>query len=183
MVDVLETGDAPIFVSLPQMRDLGMTFELDPQGDKITSPAFGLHSSPAEYSTMGHLALDLTSLTYQPTAKSSDRPGKPRRHASEREQAYPAHTQKTTSEEDDEHLVHQDHVFPSHDEDEQPLVRPASRKKPHKERRDQVTDDGDLCTLASSETFSSCTNTKETGTASKARRICHSGTRSDKELA
>ena len=38
-VDVLETGDVPILFSLPQMRNLGMTIELDPQGDKITCPA------------------------------------------------------------------------------------------------------------------------------------------------
>ena len=42
MVDVLETGDVHIFLSLPQMRNLGTTIELDPQGDKITCPAFGL---------------------------------------------------------------------------------------------------------------------------------------------
>ena len=53
-VDVLETGDVPILFSLPQMRNLGMTIGLDPQGDKVTCPAFGLFSSSAEYSTMGH---------------------------------------------------------------------------------------------------------------------------------
>ena len=47
-VDVLETGDVPI----------------------LFSPAFGLFSSPAECSTMEHIVLDLTSLTYQPTTKS-----------------------------------------------------------------------------------------------------------------
>ena len=95
MVDVLEAGDAPILFSLLRMRNLGMTIELDPQGDKITCPAFGLFSSPAEYSTMGHIVLDLTSLTYQPTTKSSDRSDHPKRHVifamSERKPAYPAH--------------------------------------------------------------------------------------------
>ena len=60
------------------MKNLGMTFELDPKGDKITCPAFGLYSSPAEYSTMGHIVLDLTSLTYQP--KSRERSAHPKRH-------------------------------------------------------------------------------------------------------
>ena len=87
---VLETGDVPILFSLPQMKNLGMTIELDPKGDKITCPAFGLFSSPAEYSTMGHIVLDLTSLTYQPPTKSS-----PKKHVifamSERKLAYPAH--------------------------------------------------------------------------------------------
>ena len=41
-------------------------------------PVFGLFSSPAEYSTMGHVVLDLTSLTYQPTTDSSDRSGHPK---------------------------------------------------------------------------------------------------------
>ena len=62
-VDVLETSDVPVLFPLPQMRNLGTTFELDPQGDKITCPAFGLFSTPDECSTVGHMVLDLTSLT------------------------------------------------------------------------------------------------------------------------
>ena len=65
-VDALETGDVPTLFSLPQMKNLGMTIELDPKGDQITCPAFGLYSSPVEYSTMGHIVLDLTCLAYQP---------------------------------------------------------------------------------------------------------------------
>ena len=52
------------------MKNLGMTVELDPKGDKRTFPTFGLYSSPAEHSTMGHIVLDLTSLAHQPTTKS-----------------------------------------------------------------------------------------------------------------
>ena len=78
MVDVLETEDIPSLFSLPQMRNLGMTIELDPQGDKITCPAFGLFCSQTEYSTMGHIVLDLTSLTYQPQTRSSNRSGYPK---------------------------------------------------------------------------------------------------------
>ena len=74
-VDVLETGNVPFLFSLPQMKNLGTTVELDPKGDKITCQAFGLHSSPAEYSTMGHIVLDLTSRTYQPNSRErSTRP-------------------------------------------------------------------------------------------------------------
>ena len=69
VVDVVETSDVPILFSLPQMRSFGMTIEMDPQGDKITCPAFGLYSSPAEYSTKGHIVVDLTNLTYQLTTK------------------------------------------------------------------------------------------------------------------
>ena len=79
-VDVLETGDVPILFVVPQMRSVGMTIELDPMVDKITCPAFDLYSSPVEYSTMGHIVLDLTSLAYQPTTKSSERSGHPKRH-------------------------------------------------------------------------------------------------------
>ena len=43
-VDVLETGNVPILFSLPQMKNMGMTIELDPKGDKITCPPFGLCS-------------------------------------------------------------------------------------------------------------------------------------------
>ena len=133
MVDVFETGEVSILFALPQMRNWDMTIELDPQGDKLKCPPFGLYSSPAEYSTMGHLVLDLTSLTYQPTTKSSDRPGNPRRHVtfamSERKPAYPAHTQTISEDEDYGPLVHPDHAFTS-DLNDQPLVRQATRNKP-----------------------------------------------------
>ena len=75
---MLETGNVPISFSLPQIQNLGMTVELDPKGDKITCQSFGLHSSPAEYSTMGHVVIDLTGLTYQP--KSRERSTHPKRH-------------------------------------------------------------------------------------------------------
>ena len=44
-VGVLGTGDVPILFSPPQMKNLGMTIELDPKGDKITCPAIGLYES------------------------------------------------------------------------------------------------------------------------------------------
>ena len=58
-VDVLETSDVPIFFPLSQMRNLGTTVELDPKGDKITCPAFGLYSSPAEHSHTGTYCVGL----------------------------------------------------------------------------------------------------------------------------
>ena len=76
----LRQVNVPILLSLPQMRNVGMTIELHPRGDKITCPAFGVFSSPAECSTMGHIVLDLTSLTYQPTTKSSNRSGHTKKH-------------------------------------------------------------------------------------------------------
>ena len=49
-VDVLETRDVPILFSLSQMKNLGMSIEVDPIGDNITCPALGLYSSPTEHS-------------------------------------------------------------------------------------------------------------------------------------
>ena len=93
-VDVLETSDVPILFSLSQMEKLGTTIELDPEKDKITCPAFGLYSCPAEYSTIGHIVLDITNVACQPTTKSREQPGHPKRHVtfamSERRPAYPA---------------------------------------------------------------------------------------------
>ena len=150
-VDVLETGDVPILFSLHQMKNFGMTIEPDPKGDKITCPAFGLYSSPAEYSTMGHIVLDLTSLAHQPTTKSRERSGHPRRHVtfamSERKPAYPAHAQDMHGDEDDRPLAQRDHIVVSDDGDDQPLEQPAPRKVPTEERRDPGTDDGDLAPL------------------------------------
>ena len=92
---MLETGDVSILFSLTQMKNLGMTVELDPKGDEITRPAFGLFSSPAEHSTMGHIVLDLTNGAYQSTTKSLEQPGHQKRHETfamtERRPAYPAH--------------------------------------------------------------------------------------------
>ena len=100
---------------------------------------------------MGHIVLDLTSLTYQPTTKSSDRLGIRRRHVTfailERKPAYPAHTQSISEDEDDGPFVQPDHAVVSDDEDDQPLVRPATRREPSEKRLDQTTDDGDLAPL------------------------------------
>ena len=77
-VYVLETGDVPILFSRSQMKNVGISIELDPKGDNITCPAFGLYFTPAEYSTMGHIVLDLTSLAYQP--KLRERSARPKKH-------------------------------------------------------------------------------------------------------
>ena len=125
-VDVLETGGVPILSALPQINSLGMTIELDTEGDKITCPAFGLYSSPAEYSTMGHIVLDLTSTAYQPTTKSRERSGDPRRHVtfdmSERKAACPAHAQDMYEDEDERPLAQRDHTVVSDDGDDPSLV-------------------------------------------------------------
>ena len=102
-VDVLQTRNVPILFSLPNMKNLGMTIELDPKGDKITCQAFGVHSSPAGYSTMGHIVLDLTSLTYQP--KSRERSVHPKRHVTfaltGKKSVYPVHSPELDEDDDD----------------------------------------------------------------------------------
>ena len=151
-VDVLGTGDVPILFSLSQMKNLGATTELDPKGDKITCLAFGLYSSPTEYSTMGHIVLDLANLAYQPTTKSSEQPGHPKRHVtfamSQQKPACPAHAPDMHEDEDD---------------DDKPLVRPGSRKEPAEGRRDPATDDEDLLPLVPPRLLSAAPETKRKG--------------------
>ena len=130
---MLEKDDVPILLSLPQMQNMDMTVELDPQGAKITCPAYGLYSSTVEYSTMGHIVLDLTSLAYQP--KSRERSARPTKHVtlaeSQKKSGYPARPQELDDDEDDKPVVHSDRTTVSEggDEDDKPLVQPASKEK------------------------------------------------------
>ena len=127
----------PIFFSHPQMKHLGMTIELDPKGDKITCPAFGLYSSPAEYFTLGHIVLDWRSLAYQP--KSSEQSPHPKRHVtfalSEQKSANPAHARELDEDDDDKPRVRPNRSIVSEDEDDEPLVRPSSRTELLKKKK------------------------------------------------
>ena len=73
---------------------------------------------------MGHIVLDLTSLAYQPTTKSREQPGHPKRHVTfamaERKPAYPAHAPD----------MHEDE-----DKDDKPLVTLGSPKTTFKWKR------------------------------------------------
>ena len=124
---MLGTDDVPIPFSLPQMQNLVVTLELDPKGAKITCPAVGLYSSPVEYSTMGHIALDLTNLAYQP--KLRERSSRPAKYVifalSQRKSAYPARVQKLDDDEDDKPLVRSNCTTVSDEEDDKPLVQPT----------------------------------------------------------
>ena len=139
-VDVLETCNVPILFSLHQMHNLGNTLELDPKGNKITCPAFGLYSSPADYSTMGHIVLDLTSLAYQP--KSRERSARWTKHVtlalSQRRSAYAAHTRELDEDEDEQPLVRSDGNADSEDEDDKPRVQLTSRKEPVEDKRESA---------------------------------------------
>ena len=104
---------------------MGTTIELDPKGDKITWPAFGLYSSPAEYSTMGHVVLDVTGLAHQP--KSRERPTHPKRHVTfvltVKKCVNPVHSPKL-----------------GEDDDDKPLAQPESRTELIKEKRELVAE-------------------------------------------
>ena len=129
-VVVIETGDVPILFSPPQMKILGITLELNQTRDKTTCPAFGLYSSPVEYSTMGHIVLDLTGLAYQP--KSRERSARPTNHVTYAlSQRKSARAQEMDDDEDDKPFVHSDRTTGSEkgDEDNKPLVQPSSGKK------------------------------------------------------
>ena len=130
---MLETDDVPILFSLPQMQNLGITFELDPKRAKITCSASGLYSSRVEYSTMEHIVLDLASLADQP--KSRERSARHTKHEisalSQRKSAYLARAQELDDEEDDRLLVRPNRTSGSEEEDkgDRPLMISASKKK------------------------------------------------------
>ena len=110
------------------MKNLGMTIELNPKGEKITCPAFGLHSAPAEHLTIGHIVWDLTSLTYQP--KSRERSTHPKRHVTfalkDNKSVCPIHSSEPDKDEDDKPFVHSDRTADSEDEYGKLLVQPSS---------------------------------------------------------
>ena len=173
-LDVHETGNVPIFLSLPQMKNLGMIVELDPNGDKISCPAFGLYSSPAEYSTIGHIVLDLTSLAYHP--KSRERSDHPKGHVtsalSEQKSAYPADTRELDEDDDDKPLVGPNRAIVSEDEDDESLVKPSSRTSSSEEKRESAAE----CSIPTP-------LRRRKRSSSLARPICHTGTRYVRKLA
>ena len=133
-----------------------------------------MYSSPAEYSTIGHIVFDLMSLAYQP--KSRERSAHPKRHVtfalSEQKKAYPAHTRERDEDEDDEPLVSPDHIAVSEVEDDQPLVQLASRKEPVEEKRDSAAERRTPAQLR-----------RRKRTSSLARSVCHTGTRRVRKFA
>ena len=87
-------------------------------------PSFWLVFFSSYDSTVGHIVLDLTSLMCQPTTKSSNRSGYPKKHVifvmSERKPA---------------NLDHAPDMHEEENEDDKPLVRPTARKDPLEEGR------------------------------------------------
>ena len=160
-------GRRAYLFSLPQMKNLGITLELDPKGAKNYTSSFWLVLSPVEYSTMGDIVLDLSCPAYQP--KSRERSARPTKHVtftlSREESAYPAHPQDLDDDEDDKPVVLSDRTIGSEkgDEDNKPLVQPASKES---------ADAWIFCN-----TKSSYTVRKKKRTSNLARSVCHTETR------
>ena len=64
--DIIEEGNVPLLLSLPQMKNLRMTIELSPEATNITSPAFGNRRVLIKSSTSNHIVLDLCTLEALP---------------------------------------------------------------------------------------------------------------------
>ena len=70
-IDVLEEGNVPILLSLPQMKKLYMTIRLTPHCEYLTCAAFGLDHTPCDRSTTHRMILDLTELKLNPVTTAS----------------------------------------------------------------------------------------------------------------
>jgi hypothetical protein len=57
--DIIEEGNVPLLLSLPQMRNLRFTIELSPEAVYVRSPAFGNKRVLMKSSTSNHIVLDL----------------------------------------------------------------------------------------------------------------------------
>ena len=157
-----------------QLKKLGTTIELDPKGYKITCQAFGLHRSPAEYSTMGHIVLDLTCHAYQP--KSRERSTHPKKQVTfpltEKKSVYPVHLPEPDEDDDDKSFVRSDRTADSEDEDDKPLVQPSSWKELVKEKRESAAERTVPAQLR-----------RRKRTSSLTRPICATGTGCARKLA
>ena len=65
-IDIVEEGTVPILMSLPQMKNLGMSLEMTPDTVYMTCPAFGSYKQPLMMSVSNHLCLDLADVKSSP---------------------------------------------------------------------------------------------------------------------
>ena len=141
-VDVLETDNVPIIILTSSNEQFGNDYRNGSERRQITCPVLGLYSSPAEYSTLGHIVLDLTSVAYQP--KSRERSAHQRRHEtfaqSVQKSAYPALTRELDEDEDDKPLVRPDRASVSEDEDDKPLEQSTSKTELITEMRESAAE-------------------------------------------
>ena len=59
-IDVHETGNIPILLSLPQMMNLGLDLKLRPDFVEVTCEALGYHKEKLPFTTSKHVAMDLS---------------------------------------------------------------------------------------------------------------------------
>ena len=62
--DIVEEGDVPLLMSLPQMRNLGFQFELTPDKAFLTCPRIGMRKMCLKTAVSTHLILDLQDLAW-----------------------------------------------------------------------------------------------------------------------
>jgi hypothetical protein len=74
-IDIVEQGNVPILMSLPQMRNLGMTLEMTRDAVYMTCHAFNCYHQPLQTSKSNHIVLDLASVKQPPKAVHGPCPG------------------------------------------------------------------------------------------------------------
>ena len=71
-IEILEEGDVPILLSLPQMRNLYFNLELSPEAVYLTCEAFGYYRKALCTSHTKHLVLDFSSIKYAPAKRNGE---------------------------------------------------------------------------------------------------------------
>ena len=62
--DIVEEGDVPLLMSLPQMRNLGFQFELTPEKDCLSCARIGMRKMVLKTAISTHLILDLQDVAW-----------------------------------------------------------------------------------------------------------------------
>ena len=70
--EILETGNVPILISLPQMRNLYFSLELSPEAAYLTCAAFGFNREAIRTSTTRHLIVDLAAICHAPRGRHNE---------------------------------------------------------------------------------------------------------------
>ena len=62
--DIVEEGDVPLLMSLPQMRNLGFQFELTPDKAYLSCARIGMRKMVLKTAISTHLILDLQDIAW-----------------------------------------------------------------------------------------------------------------------
>ena len=65
-IDIHESGNVPVLMSLPQMMNLEMNLYLRSSQVYCTCDALGMHETPLDFSTSKHVVLDLCAVQWVP---------------------------------------------------------------------------------------------------------------------